>query len=122
MRCGEDADGDNEKEASMNGEEEGKLPDLQDAVLNDEQLGQLFRDYHRCIDVLQIVVKQGRGRVADGEVNSPSLEEAEHLIRERKVRGLQIRYAYDEDLWWDTLMPVSSGVRLVRILHSPTNP
>jgi hypothetical protein len=63
----------------MNGEEEGKLPDLQDAVLNDEQLGQLFRDYHRCIDVLQIVVKQGRGRVADGEVNSPSLEEAEHL-------------------------------------------
>lgn len=106
----------------MNGEDEGKLPDLQDAVLNDEQLGQLFRDYHRCIDVLQIVVKQGRGRVADGEVNSPSLEEAEHLIRERKVRGLQIRYAYDEDLWWDTLMPVSSGIRLVRILHSPTNP
>ena len=108
------------REASMNGDDGEKLPDLQDAVLNDTQLEQLFCDYRRCIRVLQIVVKQGGGRV--GDESSPSLEEAEHLVRERKVRGLQIRYAYEDDLWWDTLMPVPSGIRLVRILHSPTNP
>jgi len=94
-----------------------KLPELRDAILDDAKLAELFRDYRRCVKVLEVVVKQGAGRVADSL--SPTLDQAEQLIRSRSVRGLQVRYAYEEALWWDTLMPGPAGIRLVRILHSP---
>jgi hypothetical protein len=94
-----------------------KLPELRDAVLDDVQLAELFRDYRRCVQVVEIVVKQGVGRVA--EAPTPTLDQAEQLIRSRGVRGLQVRYSYQQALWWDTLMPGPTGVRLVRILHSP---
>lgn len=94
-----------------------KLPELRDTVLDDAKLAELFRDYRRCVRVLEIVVKQGAGRVAD--TLAPTLDQAEQLIQSRSVRGLQVRYTYEEALWWDTLMPGPAGVRLVRILHSP---
>jgi hypothetical protein len=98
-----------------NGSDDG-LPELRDAVLDDAKVAELFRDYRRCVEVREILVKQGAGRVHDSP--SPSLEQAEQLVSSRQVRGIQIRYRYQDQTWWDTLMPGPAGVRLVRILHS----
>ena len=46
-----------------------------------------------------------------------TLADARRLLEERAVRGLQIRYRYDGADWWDTLMVLPEGWRLVRIRH-----
>jgi len=37
------------------------------------------------------------------------------LLCERRVRGLQLRYRFEEREWCDTLLALDSGVRLIRI-------
>jgi hypothetical protein len=97
------------------------LPPMSDAVLDDEQLAALFRDYRQCADQVQIVVKPGPGFVpaAMPHHKQPSLDEAEELLRQRRIRGLQVRYQHDQAQWCDTLMPLPRGIRLVRIALPP---
>jgi hypothetical protein len=103
----------------MSEPEGNALPPMSDAVLDDEQLAALFRDYRQCAGQVQIVVKLARGFVpaAAPRLDQPSLDEAEELLRTRLIRGLQVRYQHDQALWYDTLMPLAEGVRLVRIPH-----
>jgi len=89
------------------------LPDMTDAVLGAEELAALFRDYRACTSVVQIQVKSGRGLVAPHA--SPTLNDAEELLRSRQARGVQLRYEFGGCEWCDTLMPLESGVRLVRV-------
>lgn len=96
-------------------EEQDKLPEMSDAVLDDEQLAALFRDLRQFVEVDEIILKTGPGRADDQQ--QPTLNEAESLLAERLVRGVQIRYRYDDAHWMDTLMPVAEGVRIVRIRH-----
>lgn len=92
---------------------EDKFPALNDAVLDAEKLAALFRDYRECAAIGHILVKPGPGYVPTG--SQPSLGQAEELLQTRAVRGVQIRYQYEESKWCDTLMPVANGIRLVRI-------
>jgi hypothetical protein len=102
----------------MNAEED-KLPEMSDAVLDDDQLAALFRDLRQCVEVDEIVLRTGPGRADDA--GQATLDDAESLLAEREVRGVQVRYRYDGANWMDTLMPVADGVRLVRIRHdTPT--
>jgi len=93
------------------------LPTLNESLLDRDTLSRLFRDIASCTQVLEVVVKHkptdyvGSGRIG--------LEDACRLIEERAVRGVQVRYFYDGTQWWDTLMVLSPGVRLVRIQHDP---
>lgn len=91
------------------------LPPMCDAVLDDEQIAALFRDYRQCAQSPQIVVKNGPGLVPVAP--SPSVDEVETLLRDRRIRGLQVRYVYQQLQWFDTLMVQPSGVRLIRISH-----
>lgn len=88
---------------------------MSDAVLSREELAALFRDYRQCLTGVEIVVKRGPGRVVDN--STPTLFEAEELLAGGSARGLQIRYLHEGAQWFDTLMPVAGGVRLVRIAH-----
>jgi hypothetical protein len=45
------------------------------------------------------------------------LADARELIATRAVRGLQLRYRYQDADWWDTLMLVGDHFRLIRIRH-----
>jgi hypothetical protein len=91
------------------------LPPLSSAVLDDEQLSALFRDYGACLNGVQILVKRSPGMVEAAP--SPTLAQAEQLLKSRLARGIQVRYVHDRAHWLDTLMPVAGGVQLVRIAH-----
>ena len=89
------------------------LPGMSDAVLGAEEIAALFRDYSACASGIEIQIKWGPGRVASHP--RPTLEEAQQLLLDSRVRGLQLRYAFNGEMWRDTLMPISSGVRLIRM-------
>lgn len=89
------------------------LPELSDAVLGAEELAALFRDYRHCVTVQEILVKTRPRDCDDGK--PPTLDETEAMLRQRAVRGVQVRYDFDGTLWCDTLMVVPNGIRLVRI-------
>ena len=90
-----------------------KLPELHDAILSEEQLTSLFRDYRQCATVGEIMIKSGPGYVTTDQ--QPTLDQAEALLRSREVRAVQIRYQFDQATWCDTLLSGAAGVRLVRI-------
>lgn len=89
------------------------FPEMHDAVLSSDELSALFRDYRECAVVGEILVKPGPGFVSTE--SAPTLEQAEELLRNRAVRGVQVRYQFNDGAWWDTLMQTPAGVRLVRI-------
>lgn len=92
------------------------LPELNMAVLDDAQVGQLFQDLEACAQIFQIVPKYAaRGQVAESA--NLTLAEARDLLASHALRALQIRYLHDDAEWWDTLMLVGGQVRLVRIRH-----
>lgn len=93
------------------------LPPMSNDVLDHEQVAALFRDYRQCAQTVQIVIKPGPGFVPQGP--SPTLDEVEPLLYEGRIRGLQIRYRFNESQWLDTLMIQPTGVRLIRIAHDP---
>lgn len=91
------------------------LPPMNDALLDDSALADLFRDVQHLAQLDEIIIKTGPGHVNDQQ--SVSLEEAQRLLTEKSVRGVQLRYRHQNTTWWDTLMPTPNGVRLVRIKH-----
>jgi hypothetical protein len=86
---------------------------MSDAVLGRVELAALFRDYRVCAAGLQIQLKTGPGFVLPH--GAPSLDDAEAMLLAGHIRGLQLRYRFGEQHWCDTLMPLPSGARLVRI-------
>ena len=96
-------------------DEPDKLPDVSEATLSDEDVASLVRDLRSLVAIEQIVIKTGQGGADDSA--QPTLDEAAQVLLERAVRGVQIRYCYDDADWTDTLMPTADGVRLVRIRH-----
>ncbi|MBX3743796.1 MAG: hypothetical protein KF833_00665 [Verrucomicrobiae bacterium] len=95
--------------------DEGPLPELNQAVLDSETLGRLFRDLSQCAEIVEVIPKfADRRMVEEGRL---TLEEARALLESGAVRGVQVRYRYQGADWWDTLMVTGAGVRLVRIRH-----
>lgn len=95
---------------------ETELPDLNQAILDPETLADLFRDIAACTELIAVIPKRS-GLFCDP---SPvGLEEGHRLLRDGDVRGLQIRYLHAGGEWWDTLIRLPQGVKLVRIRHDP---
>ncbi len=93
-----------------------KLPDLNMTLLDTAQVEQLLRDIELCAEITEIIPKfAARGHVPD--TAAVTLAEARQLLASRTVRGLQLRYRYEDADWWDTLMIVGDQFRLVRIRH-----
>ena len=96
-----------------------KLPDLNQATLDWAGVVALLRDIATCTEVTEIIPKAlAQGYVTEGVVLT--LADARRMLEERAVRGLQIRYRYEGADWWDTLMVLPNGWRLVRIRHDFT--
>jgi hypothetical protein len=89
------------------------LPELQDALLDEQTLEQLARDLESFAQVDEVLLK-GAPTARAGEGSIP-LAEALDALRQRRVLGVQIRYRFQGTLWWDTLLRTPHGVRLVRI-------
>jgi hypothetical protein len=92
-----------------------RLPELTQAYLDADTLDALFADLAACARVLEVVAKLAPTQMIPNQ--RLTLDDARALITSRKVRGVQIRYRYDDAEWWDTLMAAPEGVRVVRIRH-----
>lgn len=93
-----------------------KLPELNMTLLDATQVEQLLHDIEACTQITEIIPKYAaRGHVPDAA--NVSLAQARELLAARAVRGLQLRYRYENADWWDTLMLVGEQFRLVRIRH-----
>lgn len=95
------------------------LPDLQQSILDREALEQLVVDIKSLTEVIEVIPK---GKV-DGYVAEPGttggldLDLARDLLLAGQIHGLQIRYIHDGAQWWDTLLRVPEGIKIVRIRH-----
>jgi len=91
---------------------EAKLPELHQTILDDQTLEALFADLQACTDILAVMPKAGPGYVTPKDVG---LEEGERLLKEGSLRGLQIRYRYQGEEWWDTLIQRDNQIHITRI-------
>lgn len=88
------------------------IPTLHQAELDPATLAQLFRDLTDHAEVMGISAKGGPTAYAGGD--TLDLTTAHAALMAGAVRGVQIRYRYADEEWWDTLIRLPSGVRLVR--------
>ena len=98
------------------------VPPLYEAVLDDRALGALVDDLLAVASLLGVSIK-GAARLLAGEsAGRPQdqLVRAVTALRERAIMGVQVRYRHEGREWWDTLLRVDAGIRLVRICHDDT--
>ena len=91
-----------------------EFPDMHQGLLDAETLAQYFRDLEHA-RVFEVLVKGAPRKYADED--SFSLERGRELFEAGTVRGLQIRYLWNDAEWWDTLLRGGNGVRIVRVQH-----
>ena len=91
-----------------------ELPDLRQAMIEQSDVDDLFRDLSLLCEVLDVRSRGGR----DQEESTVSLEAARNILRETDGVAIQLRYVYDERDWIDTLVRVGNGVQLTRLAHS----
>jgi hypothetical protein len=90
------------------------MPELTEGLLDEATLDRLFADLAACTRIFSILVKP-LAREHVGSDGATTLDQARALLRARTVRGVQVRYRYQDAEWWDTLMVLPQGVRLVRV-------
>ena len=88
------------------------LPELHQNVLDSETLAALVADLKACADILAVMPKAGPGYVAPKEIE---LDEGARLLEAGELRGLQIRYRYQNAEWWDTLINRDGIIHITRI-------
>lgn len=89
------------------------LADLQEGVLDAARLEAVVGDIAAHTQVLMVLVKGGAAqRSAD---QAWKLDEAVAALRSGTIRGIQIRYRWNEQEWWDTILSQGAGFRLVRM-------
>lgn len=94
------------------------LPELHQTVLTADQLNALFSDLQACTEILLVMPKAAPGYVGVKEV---SLEEGKQLLVNGDLRGLQIRYRYQNEEWWDTLIHRDGQIHITRIQQNFQN-
>ena len=91
-----------------------RLPELVDLAISLPDLEQLLGDVEVFGELPEVIPKfRAKGYVP--ETPSLTLAQAGPLLRNRTVRGLQLRYRFNGADWWDTIMVVGEIYRLVRI-------
>lgn len=95
------------------------LAAVQEAVLDDATLRQLFFDLSQLAEVLEVRLKAAERAYATHSV--PTLEAARQAVSTREALAVQLRYRYGNAEWIDTLVRVETGFRLVRV-QAPSVP
>ena len=92
--------------------EEIPLAELHQGHLDPVGVESLFRDLEACTRILDVQIK---GHAARHAKATPTLELARNGLLMGRIRGVQIRYVYQDQEWWDTLIAQPPGARLVRM-------
>jgi len=88
------------------------LPELHQTVMTTETISALFADLEACTEVLGVMPKAGPGYVTPKDIG---LKEGQALLTQGSLRGLQIRYLYQNEEWWDTLINRDGQISITRI-------
>jgi hypothetical protein len=88
------------------------LPELHQSVFDEATLEVYIADLNACTEILVVMPKAGPGYVAPKSIQ---LEEGAQLLLAGKLRGLQIRYRYQNEEWWDTLINREGQIHITRI-------
>lgn len=92
-----------------------QMPEMCEGIFDESGVRQLFRDVETCTDLLAVIPKRApRERVGEAEI---TLQEGQTLLLRGELRAVQLRYRYQRAEWWDTLMPVKEGYKLLRVRH-----
>lgn len=92
-----------------------ELPAINESILDTDTLNQLFEDVRRCTHLIEVIVKHGpRAQIPDATY---TLDDAQQLLEDGSVMGVQLRYSYDGAQWWDTLIRKQAAIHIVRIRH-----
>jgi transcriptional regulator of nitric oxide reductase len=94
-------------------EPEPLLAELTAGHLDHERLATVIADIATQTKVIEVIVKGASTARSDG---SPwELQEAASALQTGSIRGVQVRYQWQGDEWWDTFLRDGDGVRLVRM-------
>jgi hypothetical protein len=93
-----------------------EAPPIHEGSLTRAQLDDYRRDLEALSRVLAVLPKRGARSYAAGE--QPSLADGLRLLADGQLRGLQVRYLFDGQEWWDTLLATGETVRIVRVNQS----
>lgn len=97
----------------MNENYDHSEPPVHTGVMDDETLDCYLRDLEMCANVYEVTTKGGATVVADAAAND--VASAINRLREGAVRGVQVRYGFDNAMWCDTLMRVEDELHIVRM-------
>jgi hypothetical protein len=91
------------------------LPKIEEGLLDDAGLDALFFDVRHAARLLE-VVDRGAGPAGDPRpVDDPDRALVDARDALRSGRAVQLRYRFGGSEWWDTLIPLATGTRVVRI-------
>lgn len=91
---------------------------VQDALLDEPTVRQLFFDIDAAGELVDIIYKGQGARRAQPVAGAPSLADAQRDLTAGQVAAVQLRYRFHGEEWWDTLVRTGAGVRLIRISHT----
>lgn len=87
----------------------------QDVILDDASVAQLLFDIEHAAELMGVALRSLGARRASSA--AASLADASRALVDRSA-SVQLRYRHAGEEWWDTLIPLPSGVRLIRISHT----
>lgn len=91
---------------------------IQEAFLDEATVSQLFFDIGAAGELIDITYKHVGARRAAPVAGPPSLADARRALTSGEVAAVQVRYQFRGEEWWDTLVRIRTGVRLIRISHT----
>ncbi|QDG50186.1 hypothetical protein FIV42_05410 [Persicimonas caeni] len=92
--------------------QEIEFPDVNQGTLDEATLAQYFRDLEHA-EVFAVMVKGGPERYANAR--SLELSVGKQLFDKGLCHGVQVRYLWQGEEWWDTLFRTPREIKLVRI-------
>jgi hypothetical protein len=95
------------------------LPDLQNEVIDEHILSQLFEDLAASAEVHEVRTKAAATQRA--EKHNIGLSEAHRLLQAGEIFGVQLLYTHDQIRWFDTLLQAPGGWRLIRMKAPPSS-
>lgn len=92
---------------------------FQDALLDEKTVGQLFFDVAHAGELVAVIQKgTGARRAHEPAATRAALDAAHQAFVAKEIAGVQLRYRFNGEEWWDTLTHTPRGVRLIRISHT----
>jgi MauM/NapG family ferredoxin protein len=93
--------------------EEIQLPPLHEGLLDVDQLHALARDLEAVAEVFEVRTKGApRGHSSAEPLD---LMQAMQRLESGEVRGVQVSYCYQDEVWCDTILALSTGFRVLRM-------